>query len=146
MNAPAGSAKNQAIVAGILGVVLMALYAPTLGYTTIPTWDDTNFVVFRPGFLDWWGSSWHDRLVNPNIGYPIPIPTALYAMLRGFLGPDGYYGVLHGIHVVIHLLNACLVGLLARRWMANCKTWAAISVTAAWAISPGACRVRLKRG
>lgn len=136
MTDSSGPIKTQAVAAGILGLVLFALYAPTLGFATIPTWDDTNFVVFRPEILDWWGSTWTDRLINPNIGYPIPIPTALYAMLRGMLGPDGYYGVLHGIHVVLHLMNAWLVGLLARRWMPDGNPWAAPAVAAAWAFHP----------
>ena len=136
MTDSSGPAKTQAVAAGILGLVLFALYAPTLGYATIPTWDDTNFVVFRPEIVDWWGSTWRDRLINPKIGYPIPIPTVLYAMLRGMLGPDGYYGVLHGIHVVLHLMNAWLVGLLARRWMPNGNPRAALAVAAAWAFHP----------
>lgn len=112
--------------------LLVLIYSPVLGYATIPTWDDTNFVVHRPEILDWWGVSWTDRLVNPNIGYPIPIPTALYAMLRSIT--SDYFGLLHGLHVVFHLVNTWLVWRLTRRWLSD--PWMAVGTAAVWAFHP----------
>lgn len=130
MNARRPAPDTWAFLATL--VVTAAVYAPVLGYATIPTWDDTTFVVHRPEILDWWGVSWRDRLVNPIIGYPIPIPTALYAFLRSIT--DDYFGLLHGIHVVVHLLNTWAVWRLAKRWLPG--PWMAVATAAAWALHP----------
>lgn len=96
-------------IVAIVGVLFIGLvYWPVLSYGILPTWDDTNFVVHRPEILDWWGVSWYDRLVNPQIGYPIPIPTAIYAVLRHVFGEDGYYQILHGFHLLLHICNTYL--------------------------------------
>ncbi len=147
--------KLSAVGFAVIAVVLVSVYFPAASYGTIPTWDDTSFVVFRPEILDWWGTSWWNRLVNPNIGYPIPIPTALYAFLRSVFGENCYFQALHQIHIGIHLLNTWLVWRLARYWLAGTQksrcdsgTQAScphcdsapisipLAITAAWAFHP----------
>ncbi|QED29326.1 hypothetical protein FRD01_19225 [Microvenator marinus] len=128
---------------GLLLLAIVLIYLPTLGYGHLPTWDDTNFVVWRPEILDWWGSTWTERLLNPNIGYPIPIPTALYAALRAIFGEHGYYGILHGLHVGFHLINTALVFALVRalrsalsREEADLRPALPILIAAVWALHP----------
>jgi len=149
---PRRTAKLSAVGFAIIAVVLIGVYFPAASYSTIPTWDDTSFVVFRPEIIDWWGASWWDRLVNPAIGYPIPIPTALYAFLRSIFGENGYFQALHRIHIGIHLLNTWLVWRLARSWLAgtqasrcdsgtraSCPHYNSViplGLTAAWAFHP----------
>jgi len=133
--------KKVPLILGLSALVLIALvYWPVLGYGILPTWDDTNFVVYRPEILDWWGASWSDRLTNPRIGYPIPLPTALYALLRHLMGEDGYFGFLHGFHVFLHCLNTGLafyfIRGIWRRYDLKGAAFLPFAIAMLWALHP----------
>lgn len=108
------------------------LYARTLKYGAHETWDDGKFVLYRPELLDWWSSTWTERLLTPEIGYPIPLPTFVQAHIR-FLAPDAYLTVLHGLSVALHLTCAILIFRLLHHW--NSQRTAALT-TSLWVVHP----------
>jgi tetratricopeptide (TPR) repeat protein len=118
-------------VVAILAVVV-ALYVRTSGYGPLPNYDDGYHILNRTAVQQWWEIGWWHRLATPEIGYPIPIPTFIWATVREAF-PDSYPGVLHGLNLLVHGLNVVLAALLVRRWLGP---RAAVAVAAIWALHP----------
>ena len=89
-----------------------ALYARTLGYGYLPGFDDELYLINRPEVVDWWGASWRQRLLTPETGYSVAVPTAIYAAVKS-LFPEAFPQVLHGVNLLFHLLN---IGYVALRY------------------------------
>jgi hypothetical protein len=102
------------------------------GYGAIPVWDDGQYLLARAAVTDWWSTPWRARLLTPELGYPLPVPTFVYAHVR-MLFPDHFPQILHGLNLALHLLNSLLVYRLARGWFDR-RTGAA--VMALWALHP----------
>jgi hypothetical protein len=115
-------------------VVVAVLYARVLGHGLLEPFDDGLYVLHRPEVRDWWGATWGSRLLTPETGYPVPVPTFLYAHAR-LLAPEAYPALLHGLNVAIHLTNIILVFALMRRWEGR---WVAVAVAAVWGLHPAA--------
>lgn len=120
----------------LLGAILVAVgavYGRAIGFEAIPAWDDALFVLDRETITDWWGVGWYDRIATPEVGYPMPIPTFIYAHLRWLGGEAAYPHVLHALNIGIHLGNVVLVGCLAARW----SRWSlGLVVAALWGLHP----------
>src|SRR5690554_1861081 len=100
----------------LLVLITVAIYAQILSFGVMDTWDDQLFFMKRPELENWWGVSWYERLVTPEIGYPIPIPTFLYVLIQSLPG-DWVLPASHGISVLLQCINAGLVYKLMTRWL-----------------------------
>ncbi|MFB6263498.1 MAG: tetratricopeptide repeat protein [Bradymonadaceae bacterium] len=96
-------------------VAVGVVYARTAGYALLPGFDDHLYAVGRATVRNWWGVSWTRRLLTPETGYPVPVPTALYAAVQS-VWPARFPSVLHATNVGFHLLNTALMFELVRRW------------------------------
>jgi tetratricopeptide (TPR) repeat protein len=121
------------IIAIGLAVVTVAIYGKCIGFGVLPTWDDPSYFIERPEVTDWWSVSWSLRILTPDLGYPVTIPTALYAMVRE-LPFESAVSVAHGLNLVFHLVNVVLVYALARRWLRGSGTAAVAALL--WAVHP----------
>jgi hypothetical protein len=121
------------MVAVGLAVVTLAIYGKCIGFGVLPTWDDPVYFIERPEVTDWWSVSWSQRILTPELGYPVTIPTALYAVVRE-LPFETAISVAHGLNLGIHLVNVLLVYALARRWLRGSGTAAVAALM--WAVHP----------
>jgi hypothetical protein len=118
----------------VLLVLSVAIYWFVPGYGLIETWDDSLYVLDRPVLRDWWAATWSEVLTTPRLGYPVPVPTAIYAAAGSWTTEAGLGPTLHTLQVGLHLVNVGLAYLLARRWL---TTRVAAGVAAAvWASHP----------
>ena len=99
----------------ILVAVTCAIYVQVLGFSVMDTWDDRLFFLIRPELEDWWASSWYDRLLTPQIGYPIPLPTALHALMRQ-LPTSWVVPASHGLNLLFQCINVMLAYAVLHRW------------------------------
>ncbi len=99
----------------VLGAVVAAIYWPVVDDGLIATWDDALYVFDRAVVGEWWAASWRERLLTPRLGYPVPIPTAVYAAIRGVVG-ESPGPALHRVNLAVHALNVALAYRLVRRW------------------------------
>ncbi len=119
---------------GLLVVVVAALYARALGFGMTASYDDPNYLLFRPEVQNWWGVSWRQRLLTPKTGYPTVIPTFIYYHLRMVSSSmPSYFQSLHALNLGLHLSNIVIVFLLLRRWSSS---HVAFIATALWALHP----------
>jgi uncharacterized metal-binding protein len=125
---------GPAVALSALLIVVAMMYARVLGFGLLEPFDDGLYVLNRPEVRDWWSATWHSRLLTPETGYPVPVPTFLYAHAR-LLAPETYPALLHGLNVAIHLANIILVFALMRRWEGR---WVAVAVAAVWGLHPAA--------
>lgn len=109
-----------------------AVYLQVVEFGAIPVWDDGKYLVSRAAVTEWWQVPWRTRLLTPELGYPVPVPTFVYAHVR-LLVPDAYPQVLHGLNVVLHLGNCLLVYRLVERWLGRRYAW---GVMALWGLHP----------
>jgi len=116
----------------VLFVATAGVYWFVPGYDLLVTWDDALYVLDRSVVEQWWQASWSRRLLTSELGYPVPIPTAIYAVAHEWfeanLGP-----VLHGVNLAVHLLNLTLVYALLRRWIDRSIAVVAVAV---WGLHP----------
>lgn len=117
---------------GALFVVTLAVYGRILVYDAIPSWDDALYLFERPEVRHWWRATWRQRLLTPEIGYPLPVPTFVYAHLR-MIDSELYPHFVHALSLGLHLLNMGLVFALVRRWHRGSM---ALVVTALWGLHP----------
>lgn len=117
----------------LLVLVTCAIYLQVTTFGVMDTWDDYIFFLFRPELQDWWTASWYERLATPDIGYPIPIPTALHAWLRMLPG-EWVVAASHGLNVVFHCINVALAYALLCRWLERRSH--ALAATLLWATHP----------
>lgn len=121
---------------GLLAVLMAAaaLYSQTLSFGLLDPFDDGLYVLNRPEVRDWWASTWNSRILTPETGYPVPVPTFLYAHAR-LAAPESFPSILHGLNVAVHLVNTGLVFALIRRWEGP---WFGLAVSALWGLHPAA--------
>jgi hypothetical protein len=100
--AHAGSRLHLALLA-LGALVTVFVYGRILGHELIPTWDDGFYLLNHSLVTGWSSASWFERLTTPELGYPSPLPTALYAALRG-LG-DAYVPAVRALQIVLHLIG-----------------------------------------
>lgn len=113
-------------------IVAAALFAQAIDFSIIPTWDDGVYVAERPEVKDWWSASWRQRLITPEIGYPLPLPTFIYAHVHGWFG-DSALRMLHLLSLGLHLVNSVLVFRLVGGWFGR---RAGLIVASLWSIQP----------
>src|SRR6056297_2945290 len=85
-------------------IAAAALYSQTLSFGLLDPFDDGLYVLNRPEVRDWWTSTWKSRILTPETGYPVPVPTFLYAHVR-MAAPESFPSILHGLNVAVHLIN-----------------------------------------
>ncbi|MFW5965864.1 MAG: hypothetical protein ACOCV2_00015 [Persicimonas sp.] len=95
--------------------VAAALFAQAVDYPLMNTWDDGVYVLDRPEVIDWWSASWSQRILTPDIGYPLPLPTFIYAHAHQWFGEYAVQ-VLRTLCIAVHLANALLIFRLVARW------------------------------
>lgn len=117
---------------GLLVVAVLVVYGRLVFYDAIPSWDDGLYLFQRPEVRDWWGATWRQRLLTPELGYALPVPTVVYAHLR-LLGGELYPHLVHGLQVVLHLGNVLLVFGLVQRWHDEAI---ALAVATLWGLHP----------
>ena len=117
----------------LLSLVSLLVYwqIPELGFMS--GWDDELYLVNRPEVRDWWGASWYHRLLTPELGYPVPIPTLLHYLTRQ-VPPSQAVLTGHLLNLAFHLLNVGLVYRLACRWLERSRP--AVAVALLWATHP----------
>jgi len=118
----------------LLVVVVAAVYAKSIGYEALKPFDDGLYLYERDAVKAWWEASWRQRLLTPELGYPVPIPTAIYAFTRWAVGDVFFPHVLHGLNVGLHLANVVLVAYIAKDWIEH--NHLAIVAAALWALHP----------
>lgn len=99
----------------LIGCALTILvYAPWLDFGMIGTFDDAGYITNHKVVQDWWGSSWQARLLTPEIGYPIPLPAAIYALSR-WIAPENFELLIRGFGLLAHLAGGLFAFGIARR-------------------------------
>jgi len=136
MRLDSGSSRsNPYDAAGCIGLTLLtvAVYArlPELGF--FAEWDDRLYMVARPEVRDWFEATWRERLLTPDLGYPVPIPTFVYYLLRQLPG-EWVVPAAHLTNGVVHLANVWLVYWNAVRRMQRRRF--ALVATGLWAAHP----------
>ena len=116
----------------ILALLLLFTFGPILTYGFV-TWDDPILIWFNPVAQDWLNTPWSDRLLTPRLGYPTAIPTALYALALS-IAPAAAPQFLHGVSLLLHMLNAALLLKVANLILDNKKQ--ALLAAGVWALHP----------
>jgi len=102
----------------VIGLIATAIvYAPSLDFGMIATFDDAGYITNNKLVQDWWSQPCADRLLTPQIGYPTPLPTAIHALVQAWI-PTHLTLVLRAIGLAAHLLSGFLVFVLSRRLLA----------------------------
>ncbi len=117
----------------VAGVVL-AVFGVVVTFDLV-VWDDPAYIVFNPLVADWWAHSVGTRLLTPGLGYPVPIPVAIYAAASS-LGPAVAPALIHLVAVVAHVGNALLAWMLMRRYIPPSAAVLAPVAVLAWALHP----------
>lgn len=116
-----------------LALAVLAIFGQAVSFNLIDTWDDSLYFLTRPEVVDWFGASWRQRLLTPELGYPVPLPTFVYFLVRQ-APADLVVPLAHGLNVGLHLFNTLCALALARRWMEG--DWLPWLVAAVWALHP----------
>ncbi len=126
------SQRQATIALTVILVVAGAVFSQAIAYGIIPSWDDGAFVVNRPEIQHWWSATWRQRLLTPEIGYPLPVPTFIYAHVEWLFGKQAFH-VLHALSIALHLGNVVLVYALVRRWFDRRM---GVVVAGLWSVHP----------
>lgn len=124
--------KREAIVGGVLVLLVLAVFWPAAGYDSAD-YDDADYVFANPYVLQgitWRSLSWAFTTVHRN--YWLPLTWLSYMVdsdVQG-TGPSGY----HRTNVILHAANALLLFLVLRRMTGS--LWASAWVAAAFAVHP----------
>jgi hypothetical protein len=116
-----------------LALLAVALYAQCATFSLIPGWDDWVWFVDRETVRSWWAVPWSQRLLTPGLGYPVPIPTAIWAAIREWPLATATSAA-HITNVVFHTISTLLAFELGRRWLDS--SLAAAAVAAVWTSHP----------
>lgn len=116
------------LVAGLVWLI----FGPVLGFGFI-NYDD-DFTVNNPNLHEWFQWGWRKRLQTPHVGYPMPLPVAVWAVLKTNVSPERYESVAHAANLVLHSLNSMLLLVLLRR--ARVQVSIASFAAAVWALHP----------
>ena len=90
-----------------IAVWVLALYLPSISHPFV-MWDDPIYVMLNPVVQNWAEAPWSDRLLTPNLLYPVPLPVAIYAAITKLLGYEAAMGI-HLLSTFLHALNAILL-------------------------------------
>ncbi len=123
---------QDALAIGLLAVVCVAVFGRAVGFHLV-NWDDDLYVL-SPLVRHWFDRSWSQRLATGAVGYPVPLPIAIYALATRAFGVKGVSGPLHAVNVAVHLLNALLLFGLCRRF--KLPRVAATLAAAVWMVHP----------
>lgn len=124
--------RRALVPLGCLWALTVAIYHPVVGFGLIEAWDDSLYFTQRAEVLDWFGASWEARLLTPELGYPVPLPTFMHFLVRQL--PEAWIVAgAHGLSLGVHLVNVGLAYLLAKRWLG---AWPALAACALWAGHP----------
>ena len=74
--------KVRVFQLAVMWGVIAVIYAQAWDFGALLYFDDRLYFVGRALVDDWWGAPWSDRLLTPDVGYPNPGPTAIYAAVR----------------------------------------------------------------
>lgn len=96
----------------VVALMTFAVWAPTIGYGWLTSWDDGGMWLWNP-FIRTWASAWGFMVSTTLWGHWMPLTwlsaTATYALW-------GYNAAAwHGVNVVLHTISAVLFYLIARR-------------------------------
>lgn len=119
-------------VLALLGLSAL-IYCRVLDFGFFPVWDDSLYLLDRPEVVDWFGASWAQRILTPELGYPVPIPTFFYYLFRQ-LSPEWVVPGVHLLSLAFHMVSVVLVYKLAGRWLGSNNQ--AFCATALWASHP----------
>jgi len=78
-------------------------------------WDDPSHIFLNPMVHSWWQFSVKDRLLTPNLGYPLAVPVAIQALFTHLGGSFAAFG-LHLLSTLVHCLNTFLLYQLLGRF------------------------------
>ena len=123
--------KSYWILLGSCLVVFLT-YARVLGHDLV-VWDDPVYIALNPLVSGWTDAPWSQRIFTPNLGYPAPLPVAIYAAASTF-GADIAPRLIHVASVLAHLANTVLFALLAGRWLQSRR--AGVAAATIWAVHP----------
>jgi hypothetical protein len=116
-----------------LTALALILYAQCVTFSLIPTWDDWAWFINRETVESWWAMPWSQRILTPELGYPVPIPTAIWAVLREWPSSTATAAA-HGANVAFHIASTLLAFELGRRWLGS--NLAAAATAALWTSHP----------
>ncbi len=125
--------KVRVVQLAVMFGLIALIYAQTLGFGAMLNFDDHLYFMSRALVEDWWGATWSDRLLTPDVGYPNPGPTAVYALVRSL--PSDW--ILPGVHaasvVMFGLAAAALCGVAGA---VSKKPWLGWAVAMVWCAHP----------
>ncbi len=124
--------RHWLYLAGLL-VAVGLVYAQCVHFTILDVWDDGLYVIDNPAAHDWLGATWSQRILTPALGYPLPLPTLLYFLVRRLPGP-AVVPTLHGLNLAVHLCGVTAAFYLARRWLQSERF--ALVAASLWALHP----------
>ncbi|HOU54571.1 MAG TPA: hypothetical protein PLQ97_11640 [Myxococcota bacterium] len=116
---------------GVLGMVLLSLGVAGVFHPVwqadFVNWDDDFHVIENRKVQDPGAVGLREWLLTPELGYPVPVTMASYALERWLHGPspEGF----HGGNLLLHLLHLWLLWGIARRLGVG-EGWALVG--AAW--------------
>jgi hypothetical protein len=115
-----------------LGILAAGLYAKTLDFDFILTWDDQVYVVNNPDLQDLSWNGIRSLATKTYIGNYLPVQMLSYVIDRiiGGMSP----GVFHLLNSLLHVANVLLCYLLLRRLVST--VWICVAVTAIFAVHP----------
>lgn len=118
----------------LLLTALLLVYGGSLDYGPLRSWDDGVYALNRPEVRQWWGATWTQRLLTPEVGYPLPVPTFIYALLMAVTSDEESYIVaVRILAFALHFLNAFLAHRLLSVWIPWSVAFAAATI---WALHP----------
>lgn len=109
-----------------------AVYLVGIDYGPIPTFDDAGYITNNAVVTDWFAATTWQKLFTPGIGYPIPLPVALYAFATELFG-SAYPVFIRIVALSAHLATGVLWYLLLLRRTGNLAATMAATI---WLFHP----------
>lgn len=125
--------KVRVFQLAVMWGVIAVIYAQAWDFGALLYFDDRLYFVGRALVDDWWGAPWSDRLLTPDVGYPNPGPTAIYAAVRS-LPADLILPAVHAVCVAMFALAAA--GFWAVAHALTRSRWLAWGVAMVWCAHP----------
>ncbi|MEE9385289.1 MAG: hypothetical protein V3V08_17930 [Nannocystaceae bacterium] len=75
-------------------------------------WDDGRYIVHNPLVAAPGEHSWRERVLTPELGYPVPLPVWVYGWLWTSIDQALLF---HVVSVTVHAANVWMLGVLIRR-------------------------------
>lgn len=126
-------ARLEGLLPWLAVALVVVVYLKVAGLGLIFGWDDELYLLGRPEVVDWFSATWRQRLLTPDLGYPVPLPTFLEYLLMQL--PGGVrLAAAHLTNLTFHAANTALAYLLAREWLRGRR--AAFFAATIWALHP----------